>query len=441
MSSSTTRRDFLKGFLLKREPSVEVTNEYKIEGSSFDKTTSGGLENYLSWKGLNKDYRKKRLGYLGVTIMSIGTSIYGGYVTGFLAFILTAVIVELTKMTLDRSHKSLVLLAGAISFTLAMYGLYNTLISNNQSTANRGAQIETLENAIHAIDNQLRDLQNPIMKTSAAVVEVPKFNQTAYNRLVKKIAFQGEKLDKLKAEKHTYWQKKPNRRNKRTGQWMLDNPDKCTGSYCSKLQAKQASYNALLEQKKAMDVERENVQRLQKMAMDNRSSALASVQEKQKMVMELTRTRNAKQEKLMGMQENVKIGVNVTFSMTILFALLLFIEMYQYIMGNRLADMKSHKLRVNTLHDNFIARKEALNAPEKRSWFSKKSTHVEIKKSASIPTIEKGKLTLQLAEEIQKSMAKGNIKITRKSVFIEFEKYGISKVNKNYKLFRELLKL
>lgn len=432
--------DVLKNGNGKNELNQTVAEEFKVEGTSFDRTTTGGLDNYLAWKSLNKDYKKKNRGYIIVTAISMFSSGLGGFLTGGYPLIFAAALIEVTKMTLDRNLTFLVVLAGCISLTLANFGVYNTFTIQNKSSENREAQVETLENAIHAIDRQLKDLQSNVIEVgSTSGPSIPTFNTRAYNKLVNDITIKRSEMERLKKERHTYWQRKPNKRNKRTGAWMLAHMDKCTGSFCSKLAAKNAAYEALLERQKVMDVERENIQRMQEKAMNNRSSALEAAQEKQKMIMEMTRTRNNKQEKLISLQQNVSVGTPIVFSMSILFAVLLFIEIYQFRIGNRLADMRFHRMKTNILYENFVARKAALNAPEKKTFFGKKITR-EKKTVENVKQNQNTKiLTLSLAQEIEKNLKNEKLKVTRVNIFTQFEKYGIGKGQKNFKLFKELI--
>lgn len=363
-------------YFKKEAASSDVLVQYKIEGTSFDRKTTNGLNNFLSWKSLNSDYFSKRLGYFFVSLASIITSVYGGIVMGTLIFIIAAVMIEAIKLMMGRDKKDIVILASVISLSFALYGLYKTIDTENQSLENKNDQVLVLKNAIESADKQIKALQNGAIE-KPTLIKPPVFDQEAYMNLIRTLTKKQSILDGLLKASHINWRKnKPSKYNKRKGSWMIANYDKCTGWYCPKLKAKYDEVQALKKQKAAMEEEKANISMLQEKAMNMESQKAQIEQQKQATIQELINNRNKDQRKLLKLQGKVKVPVDIEFTMTLLFLLLLFVERYQYTTGNRLAQMKSHRLKVNTLHTNYLKKKEEQKPveekPQTNRWFSRK---------------------------------------------------------------------
>lgn len=403
------------GFLdkFKRVPTNSIPDQFMIEGSSFDQKTQAGLSNYLAYKSLNSDYKAKKVGYTFVTATSMITSIYGGVVMGTFIFILAACMIESIKLLVGRENKDIVVIASIISLSLALYGLYNTLNTENKSQDNKGDQVEVLKQSITSIDQQIKELQSSDSNAGAIVGTPPVFDNDSYMLLVKDLTQKQLELDGLLKDRHTYWQRRPNRNNKRTGSWMLANYDKCSGIYCPKLKAKYDHVQSLKAQKNALEKEKQRVQEYQ----DN---ALAMIQDREKLKREkqltiqgLIKQRNENQQKLLELQGNTKVATDLRIAMPLLFLLLVFVERYQYATGNSLSDLKTHRLRVNTLHDNYKKKKrleqkaiETKNEPEKvtKGWFTKNVVmNTELTKSVTADA----ELTNQ-AKIVRRALLKGS---------------------------------
>lgn len=451
MSEGTKTEPFMKRFWRKKSERTKekVESDFPIDGTSFDQSSGKGMENSLSRKAINSEYFWQKFGYFGVTLISIAASVWGGWQLGTMLFILMAAAVELVKMILPSEARTARVLASTFSFVIGCFAFYMALQHGNAAAGNQDQNEKMLIASIESIDLQLKNLGSssmiPVSTTSAT-----SFDTDGYNKLIAEIATKDAELDQLKRDRHTYWQKRPNKRNRRTGAWMLANPDKCTGTYCPKLNAKAAHVKALKAQKKAMDKQKAQQMDVEQLALKAQRDATRMAQEREATKQGLMRTRNEYQAKLLNMNNNVVMEKPIKIIMFLVVTFLILIEFSQGSFKESSDILVGHRRRINMLHDNFLKRvkmkEDAMIEKQKTGgWFSrKKQPKVETKKKINSQFKKGTKLTVEIANEVKKeldsSTTSGN-KYSRAKCFEVFHNFGVGQTNLNFKNFKTMMNI
>lgn len=435
--------------LFKKKHLRSTTKDYPIDGSTFDENNVRGIENSLSRKSINSDYKVFIIGYFGVTSISIAASVWGGFQLGTMLFIFMASAVELVKLILPTEAQMARILASAFSFVIGCFAFYMALLQGNAAIGNQESSEKMLITSIQSIDDQLRNLgTSGLIKVSAPTTTG--FDNRGYNRLIAKLAGKRSELDRLKVERHTYWQARPNKRNKRTGQWMLDNVSKCTGSFCKKLYARRDLVVSLEAQKVELDKGRVADRNMESMALQAQMDATKVAQSREKAKQKLMVTRMDYQSQLLKMNSTAAIEQPIAIIMFLIVTFLILIEFAQGTFKESSSSLKSHRRRTNLMYKNYISRakekamqsdlKQVEVAKNKKSgWF--KTDNVE---SQAISTDKVVSLTQELAQEIKMILEKGpkgTNRFTRSKVYSVFGEFGIGKSQKNFNNFKTMIGL
>ena len=448
MSEDTNKESFMKRFWRKKNMSKEkVKAKYPIDGNSFDESTAKGIDNSLSRKAINRKYKWNKVGYFGVTSISIAASVWGGWQLGVIYFILMAMAVELVKLLLPSNATEARVLASTFSFVIGCFAFYMALQHGNITADNQGKSEKMLIASIDSIDLQLKNLGEKSIKRVSSVTTV-RFDTVSYNKLIDKIATKTAELDRLKRERHTYWQRVPNKRNRRTGAWMLANPDKCKGSFCKTLNAKVAHIDGLRLKKSLMDKEKGEQLNAEKLAIQAQREASIMEQEREATAQRLMKTRAEYQSKLLNINENVVMEQPIVFIMFLVGLFLLLIEWSQGNFKESSEILVEHKDRINMLYKNFetrskmkLEKQKEKEKEKKSSWFNKSQPVVEPKKKKNNVS-QRTILDRDIAEKIKKSLDSANTtgnKYTRAKCFEEFEKYGVGKTQTNFESFKKMM--
>lgn len=402
-----------------------------IGKDSYNTSTPKGIENNQFYADVVSRYRKNWWGYLLITILSISTSVYGGYSTGLTILIIMAVAIEIIKLLIDRTQVSSALLASMFSMIVAFVGLSKSMESNNNHIENNATQEKRYIEALHNIDKQLLE-SSPAKEVSQT--QSSNDNSTLQKSLsiaATKLITAKSKLSILKNQRHTYWQSKPNKRNRRTGRWMLNNIDKCTGTFCSKIVAFDNKVKILKSRKDSIIKAIEGMQSNQKARLEIQKNGIET---KNNLIMQ----RASYHEKLSllssASQTTVTIPMWLYMSMVVMF--LLFIESYQH-----QASKSVSKLRVNANTAKITYRyyvkinRESIFRKLIRSISTRNNDKPEPNQQNKMNSLSDQKVLSKILSEVE---VLDNP--TRKTIYSAFTKYKISKTQSNYKVIIQILK-